>query len=255
MTIASTIYRWHLILTYHSALLHGLVLALEVAGAALVLSIIVGLAFAVLRMAKAPYCWPATLYINVFRGIPALVSIIWVYFGWSIALGITLTVFQAAVVALVLLYSAYLAEVFRAALGAIQRGQREAGFALGLRRRHVFLLVILPQAARIALPNVGSAFIGMVKDTSVFMVIGLAEIVYVSENAVAATFQPFVLYTAAGAIYVVIAFVIDFVSRILERTVGGQPTGAIPLFLTARRRHRLEALANAPMTHEKEVLV
>ena len=255
MTIAATIYRWHLIWTYHTALLHGLELALEVAVVALGLSIVVGLLFAVLRMQKAPYCWPAALYINVFRGIPALVSIIWVYFGWSIALGITLNVFQASVIALVLLYSAYLAEIFRAALGAIHHGQREAGLALGLRRWHVFLLVIIPQAARIALPNVGSSLIGMVKDTSVFMVIGLAEVVYVSENAVAATFQPFVLYTAAGAIYVVIAFVIDFVSRILERTVGGQPSGAIPLFLTARRRRRLEALANAPMTHEKEVLV
>lgn len=255
MIVASTIYRWSLLWTYHTALLHGLETALKVAVVSLFISIAVGLLFAVMRMARPPFCWPAALYINVFRGIPALVSIIWVYFGWSLALGITLSVFQACVVALVLLYSAFLAEIFRSALTAIHHGQREAGFALGMKRSHVFFLVVVPQATRIALPNVGSSLIGMVKDTSVFMTIGLAEVVYVSENAVAATFQPFVFYTAAGAIYVVVAFTIDFIARVLERTIGGQPSGRIPLLLTARKRRRLTALAEAPLKGEKQVLV
>ncbi len=255
MTIASTIYNWHLLWVYRWALLHGLETALKVAVVALVISMVVGLAFAVLRMAKPPWCWPATLYINVFRGIPALVSIIWVYFGWSLALGITLSVFQSCVIALVLLYSAFLAEIFRAALLAVQKGQREAGLALGMKRSSVFFTVIVPQAARIAIPNIGSSLIGMVKDTSVFMVIGLGEIVYVSENAVAATFEPFVFYTAAGVMYVVIAFAIDFVARIAERTIGGQPSGRIALLLTRRKRRRLQALADAPLTREREVLV
>lgn len=253
--LGSTIYQWNLIWTYHTALLHGLETALEVAVVALAVSVVVGLVFAVMRSARPPFCWPAALYINVFRGIPALVSIIWVYFGWSLALGISLSVFEASVIALVLLYSAFLAEIFRAALVSIQHGQREAGFALGMKRSHVFFLVVLPQAARIAVPNVGSSLIGMVKDTSVFMTIGLAEVVYVSENAVAATFQPFVLYTAAGVIYVVVAFGIDFLSRIVERTIGGQPSGVIPLLLTARKRRRLAALADAPLAHEIEALV
>jgi His/Glu/Gln/Arg/opine family amino acid ABC transporter permease subunit len=252
---AATIYRWHLIWTYRTAFLHGLTTALKVSIVALFISMVIGLLFAVMRMMPAPWSWPATIYVNVFRGLPALVSIIWVYFGWSLALGITLNVFQASVIALVLLYSAYLAEIFRAALSAIHHGQREAGSALGLKRSHVFVLVVLPQAARIAIPNIGSSLIGMVKDTSVFMTIGLAEVVYVSENAVAATFQPFVLYTAAGVIYVVVAFAIDFVARILERTIGGQPSGRIPLLITARKRRRLTALAEAPMTRDKRVLV
>src|SRR5215475_5693264 len=135
--VASTVYRWHLIWTYRTAFLHGLTTAVKVAVVALLISMVVGLLFAVIRMAPAPFSWPATIYINVFRGLPALVSIIWVYFGWSLALGITLNVFQASVIALVLLYSAYLAEIFRSALQAIHHGQREAGFALGLRRTHV----------------------------------------------------------------------------------------------------------------------
>jgi len=241
--IGSTIYNWSLIWTYHGQLLDGLFVALKVALTALVLSVAAGLVLAVWRMARPPISWPAALYINIFRGIPALVSAIWVYFGWSLVLGIKLTVYQAAVVALVLLYSAYLSEIFRAALLAIARGQREAGLALGIRRRQVFVRVIIPQAARIALPNIGSMLIGMVKDTSTFMVIGLVEVVYVSENIVNATFEPFVIYTAAAALYIFVAFIIDFVFRVLESAVGGRASGRMAMLLTARRRRRLERLA------------
>ncbi len=102
-------------------------------------------------------------------------------------------------IALDLLYSAFIAEIYRAALEAIPRGQREAGLALGMRRSRVFAAVVLPQATKIAMPNIGSMFIGMVKDTSVLYVIGLTEVVrYRPEHQLASTFQPFVLYTRGG---------------------------------------------------------
>ena len=110
-------------------------------------------------------------------------------------LGINFTVFQAAVIALVALYGAFIAEIYRAALEAIPRGQREAGLALGMTPLRVFVKITLPQATKIAVPNIGSMFIGMVKDTSVFTVIGLLEVVRVTQNINSITFQPFVLYT------------------------------------------------------------
>lgn len=241
--VASTVYHWGLIWQYRSELLSAVWVAIEVALTALSISVLVGMVFAVWRMARPAFSWPAALYINVFRGMPALVSGIWVYFGWSLVLGIRLSVFQAAVIALVLLYSAYLAEIFRAALTAVPKGQREAGNALGMTRAYVFLEVITPQAAKIAIPNVGSMLIGMVKDTSTFVVIGLVEVVYVTESVTATTYEPFVMYTAAAALYVAVAFAIDFVFRILERLIGGRPSGRIALFITARKRRRLEALA------------
>lgn len=243
-TDASSEYNWHLIWQHRGDLLDALGTALQVALVALVLSVVVGLVFAVWRMSPAPFSWPAALYINIFRGVPALVSVIWVYFGLAILINLQLTVFQAAVVALVLLYSAFLAEIFRAALLAIPRGQSEAAVALGLTRTQAFRDVILPQAAKIAMPNIGSMLIGMIKDTSTFVVIGLAEIVYVSEGIVATTYQPFVLYTAAAGIYVVLAFVIDYVFRVIERSIGGEATGVVGRALTARRRRRLLALAD-----------
>jgi ABC-type amino acid transport system permease subunit len=193
-------------------------------------------------MGKAPLSWFAVIYINVFRGVPALVSVIWVYFGLSLLIGISFTVFQAGVIALTLLYSAFIAEIYRSALGAIPRGQREAGLALGIHPVRVFARVILPQATKIAIPNIGSMFIGMVKDTSTFTVIGLLEVVRVTQNLNSTTFQPFVLYTAAAALYVVAAFGIDLLFRTIEKLLATPPSGRVARAVSRRRRKRLEAV-------------
>lgn len=235
--------RWGLLWTNHSAFLGGLATALKVAALALVIAVVFGLLLAIARMSKPPLSWLAALYINIFRGVPALVSVIWVYFGVSLVVGLNFSTFEAGVIALVLLYSAFLAEIFRASLEAIPRGQREAGMALGLRSTRTFFSVILPQATKIAVPNVGSMFIGMVKDTSTFTVIGLLEVVRVTQNLNSVYFEPFVFYTAAAGLYVVVAFLLDGVFRIMEKLMQTPPQGRLAQMLTRRRRLRLEALA------------
>jgi len=248
MTLMASDYDWSLIWESRGVLATATLMALKVASVALLLSVVIGLLFAVWRLAPARFSWPAALYINIFRGVPALVSVIWVYFGLGIVLDVRLSVFEASVIALVLLYSAFLAEIFRAALLAIPKGQQEAGLALGLTRWQTFAGVMLPQAAKIAMPNIGSMLIGMIKDTSTFVVIGLAEVVYVSQSIVATTYQPFVLYTAAAAIYVVLAFVIDYIFRLVEKSMGAGAEGPLIKALTTRRRRRLEALATGHMS-------
>ncbi|EHN10245.1 amino acid ABC transporter permease protein [Patulibacter medicamentivorans] len=238
-------YDWGLIWDYRSDLLNGLLTALEVAVVALVLSLVCGMLLALLRMRAAPFSWIAAIYINVFRGIPALVTVIWVYFGVALAIDVKFSVFQAGVIALTLLYSAFLAEIFRSALEAIPKGQQEAGLALGMKPARVFFSVTLPQATKIAIPNVGNMFIGMVKDTSVFTVIGLLEVVRVTQNVVATTFQPFVLYTAAAALYVAVAFAIDFLFRLIERTMEAPPDGLLSRAVRGRRQRRIQALIDA----------
>jgi His/Glu/Gln/Arg/opine family amino acid ABC transporter permease subunit len=240
MTLAS--YDWSLVWENRSELLRGLLTALEVSAVALVISVVVGLVLATARMGKPPLSWLAAIYINVFRGVPALVSVIWVYFGVSLVIGINFTVFQAGVIALVLLYGAFISEIYRAALEAIPRGQREAGLALGMHPLRVFGQVVLPQATKIAVPNLGSMFIGMVKDTSTFTVIGLLEVVRVTQNLNSTTFQPFVLYTAAASLYVIAAFAIDFVFRAIEKALATPPSGRVSKALTRRKRRRLEAV-------------
>ena len=231
---------WSLVWQYRSQFLHGLLTALEVSAIALVISVVIGLLLALARMGRPPLSWLAGTYINVFRGVPALVSVIWVYYGWSLLFNINFTVLQAGVIALVLLYGAFIAEIYRAALQAIPRGQREAGLAVGMRPVRVFAQIILPQATKIAVPNIGSMFIGMVKDTSTFTVIGLLEVVRVTQNINSTTFQPFVLYTAAATLYVVTAFVLDFVFRVVEKSLATPPNGSISSVLTRRRSSRID---------------
>jgi His/Glu/Gln/Arg/opine family amino acid ABC transporter permease subunit len=233
-------YQWSLLWDYRVDFLRGLLLAIEVSLVAMALSIIAGILLAAARMSKGPISWLGVAYINIFRGIPALVSVIWVYFGWSLVLGISFTVFQAAVIALVALYSAFIAEIYRSALEAIPRGQREAGLALGMSPLRVFARVVLPQATKIAIPNIGSMFIGMVKDTSVFTIIGLVEVVRVTQNINSITFQPFVLYTGAASLYVFAAFGIDFVFRAIEKSLSTPPKGRIAHLVHGRRRRRVE---------------
>ncbi len=133
--------------------------------------------------------------------------------------GINFSVYQSGVISLTLLYSAFISEIYRAALLSIHRGQREAGLALGMRPHRVFLKVVLPQATKIAIPNLGSMLIGMIKDTSTFQFIGATEIIFHVQNLENTYFQPFVLYTAAAAVYVFAAFVIDYLFRNVERAL------------------------------------
>jgi His/Glu/Gln/Arg/opine family amino acid ABC transporter permease subunit len=235
-------FHWALIWENRDLFWHGLMVAISVSFFALVLSVFIGMVLALARLSRQPFSFLAAAYINVFRGIPALVSVIWVYFGWSLLLGHNFTVFQAGVIALTLLYSAFLSEIFRAAIVAIPKGQRESGLALGLTNFRIFRSITLPQALKIALPNVGSMFIGMVKDTSTFTVIGLTEVVRVTQNVNSVTFQPFVLYTAAAMIYVVVAFVLDFIFRTFERVLATPTTGRMARAITHNRQQRLDTL-------------
>jgi len=236
-------FMWHLVWENRDVLLQGLLTAISVSITALALSLIVGLIFALCKMSRfAVLRGIATLYVNIFRGIPALVSVIWVYFGWSLLFGRNFTVYQAGVIALTLLYSSFFSEIFRSALLAIHKGQKEAGLALGMSRWRIFRSVIMPQALKIAIPNIGSMFIGMIKDTSTFTVIGLAEVVQVTQNLNSVYFQPFVFYTAAAGLYVAVAFLVDFIFRLIEGGFTYPRRGTITRFLTYRRRAHVEKL-------------
>lgn len=236
-------FRWSLVWENRGLLAKGLQVSIQVSLVALVTSVFLGLLFAIARMSLfKPAAMFAAAYVNIFRGIPALVSVIWVYFGWALLFGHNFTVFQAGVIALTLLYSAFFSEIFRAALQAIPKGQREAGLALGMSRMKVFTFLILPQGTKIAIPNIGSMYIGMVKDTSTFAIIGLVEVVRVTQNLNAVSFQPFVLYSAAAILYVCIAFAVDLIFRGIENNFQYPPTGSISRFLTKGRNRKVAEL-------------
>ncbi|MNI41872.1 Arginine ABC transporter permease protein ArtQ [compost metagenome] len=147
------------------------------------------------------------LYTTVIRGIPELLIILILYFGGTAALTTLLgryaevDAFTSGVFALSLVFGAYAAEVFRAAIRAVPVGQIEAARALGLRGSLIWRFVILPQMWRHALPGLGNLWLTLLKDTALVSVVGLEDLMRKTAIAAGATHDPLTFYCAAAAIY------------------------------------------------------
>ena len=217
---------------------HALKNTLWIATISMVLATVLGMFLALMRTSRwAPLRWIATIYINVVRGIPLLVLLIWVYFGLPLFLGIDpekFTNFRAGVISLTVFHTAFMAEVFRTGLTAVPPGQREAALSLGMSRPRAFVSIILPQAVRVAVPAAGNDFVGMVKDTSLVGVIGIFELYRTGQKLVSDTFLPFEVWTGISILYIAIVFCIDIVVRLVERRLrpGSRARG-----LFGRRRN------------------
>ena len=176
----------------------------------------------------------------MIRGVPLLILIIWVYFGLSIFVGIDFTAFQAGVISLTVLHTAWMAEIYRAGLQAVPKGQREAAASLGMGRFRAFFSVVLPQAVRLVIPTSGNDFVGMVKDTSLVGTIGIFELFRTGQRLVNETFLPFEVWTIIAVVYIAVVFVIDQLVRFLERALAPvKKRGPVE----ARRQWEIEALA------------
>lgn len=211
-------FAWNVVGEYRGWLIAGIGLTLEVAAVSMVFAMVLGLGIAVLRMSSI---WPvrtvASLYISVLRAIPLLVFILWVYYGLTLVTGLNLDPFWAGVTCLTLQYAAWLAEIYRAGLQAIDKGQREAALSTGLSRGRAFVKVVWPQAWRIIIPPMANNFVGIIKDSSLVGIIGVNEIMRQSQIAVSLTFRPFELYTAAMVIYIVMTLAIARMASYLEQ--------------------------------------
>jgi glutamine transport system permease protein len=199
-------------------LLRALVITFKIAIAAEILSLGIGLAIALLRIQKSrPLQWAAIGFIDVFRAVPLLVLLIWLYYGVTILTGLSFTAFQAGVLGLGLLYGANLAEIFRAGLEAVPTGQREAALTLGLSRRQAMQSVVLPQAVRIVVPPLGNMWIGVMKDATLVSILGIQEIMRTAQNVVLENFRPFEIYTTVAVMYLILVFMFSRLIAILER--------------------------------------
>ena len=208
---------WAVVAEYRGWLVAGIGLTLQIAVTAMVFAMVLGLAIAMLRMSPI---WPlrtfASIYIAVLRAIPLLPFILWAYYGVTLVSGIDVDAFWSGVICLTLQYGAWLSELYRAGLQAIDKGQREAALSTGMSRSGAFAKVVWPQAWRIIIPPMANNFVGIIKDSSLVGVIGLNELMRQSQIAVSLTFRPFELYTAALVIYVILSLAISRVASFLE---------------------------------------
>jgi polar amino acid transport system permease protein len=197
-------------------LLEGAVVTLELTFCSMALGIVLGIVSATTviaggRAAKAV----VEAYVSICRGVPLIVILLFVYFTLP-DLHIRLPAFWAGVVGLSFNLGAYLSEVFRAAIMAVDAGQMQAGLSLGMKRVVIYRKIILPQAAVIAIPTVGGYFISLLKDCALVSFIAVDELLRHGTYIISATFRSMETYFLIGGIYYAMSIVAAYAVRWLE---------------------------------------
>jgi glutamine transport system permease protein len=202
-------------------LLSGLGWTVALALCAITCSVLIGLVVALLGLSKNRGARMINrTYVELLRAIPMLVMVLWVYYGMPIVTGVKLEVFMAGLIALALCDSAFEAEIFRAGIQSIDRGQTEAADSLGLSYRDRMRFIILPQAIRRVLPPLGNQFVYMLKASSLVSVIGLAELTRKANELVVTEYRPLEIYTFLILEYLVLILLVSSGVRWLERRMG-----------------------------------
>ncbi|MCA1323569.1 amino acid ABC transporter permease [Herbaspirillum sp. alder98] len=181
-----------------------------------ILGSMLGMLIALARISNVkPLKWLAFAYVSIFRGTPLLIQILLIYFGLP-NYGITMGPIPAAMLALTLFAAAYLSENFRSGISAVDKGQWEAAWSMGMSYPKTLGRVILPQALRIAIPPVGSRLIALMKDTSLASTVTVVELTRVADQIGATTFRYMEMFLIVGFIYWLINQILTILQTWLE---------------------------------------
>ena len=222
MSVFETFLNWRVFVETLPMILRGLSTTLLLGGLSIVLSFIAGLLIAIVRLyAAKPLRVIAVAYIDVFRAIPILVLLIVIYYALPFV-GIRLSSFAAATLAISMVGAAYAAEIFRAGIEAVPRGQFEAAKTLGLPPWLTMMLVILPQALRIVVPPITSNAINVLKDTALASVVAMPDLLKQATQAQALAANPTPLI-AAAIIYIIILLPLVRLVGVLEGRWSAKP--------------------------------
>ena len=213
---------------YYLAILNGAVLTVGVSLAALVVSIVLGLAGAAAKLSGRPVLVVlATVYTTLIRGVPELVLMLLVFYGGTIGLNnllerlgseatVDINPFFAGALTIGFIYGAYMTETFRGALLSIPPGQAEAAWAFGMSKGQTFFRITAPQMVRYALPGFTNNWLVLIKATALVSLIGLQEMTYLAKQASAATRSPFAFFLFTAALFLVYTSVSLYVLRRLN---------------------------------------
>ncbi|GMO38807.1 MAG: hypothetical protein Ta2B_18260 [Termitinemataceae bacterium] len=203
-----------------------MVITIETTIFALIIAIILGLVTCLMSVSRMKFLQIfSQVYITIIRGTPLLVQTFFIYFGLpqfiqSLGIDFRFTAFSAGVITLSLNAGAYIAEIFRGGILAIDSGQMEAARSLGLSYGRSMFLVILPQALRVSIPSLVNQFIISLKDTSIISVISLADICYEAKIYIGTTMQSFTTWTIVGMFYLVIILILTQISQRIEKRLS-----------------------------------
>ena len=225
---------YYLIGQYPNGPLGGLALTLVLAALGLVLAFPVGLALALARVSPwRALRWPAMALIYLVRGIPLLMVVFWAYFFLPSVTGVKTDQFWTMLIALVVFDAAYLAEIVRAGVQGLPKGQMECARSLGLPYLTAMRTVVLPQGLRNSLPSLVNQFISTIKETSLGYIIGLTEVSFIANQINTLTFtKPAEVFGILGLTYFVLCFGLSrlafWIERRLERKgLGNRPQAKV----------------------------
>ena len=201
---------------YLPFLLSGAVVTLELSIISMLLSLVLGLLVALGRLSGLRGLdWILRAYVEIWRDVPLIVQLLVLYFTLP-EIGISLPAFLAGIIGLSLNLGAYLSEVFRAAITAIEKGQRDAAISIGMSRSLMYRRVVLPQAFLIAVPTIGGYFISLLKDCSLVSFIAVNELLRHGTIIISQTFRTMEVYFMVAIIYFLMSFVAARAMRRLE---------------------------------------
>ncbi len=221
MDIVKTFFNWSVFVDSLPLLLAGLWVTVQLGAASIIAGLILGLGVALLRLYGPTILGLiAKIYIDIFRSIPILVLLILVYYALPFV-GIRLSSFWAAWTALTLVSGAYTAEIFRAGIEAIPKGQFEASQALGLNYRYTMVDVVLPQAVRIVIPPLTNNCINVIKDTALASVVAMPDLLKQATQAQALAANPTPLIGAAVIYLALLWPMVVAVSQLEKRFKAG----------------------------------
>ncbi|MEJ7154290.1 MULTISPECIES: amino acid ABC transporter permease [Staphylococcus cohnii species complex] len=198
-------------------------LTLYLAVIALIISVIGGLVLAIILKADIPLLKQlALLYISFFRSIPTLVQLFLIYYGLpQLIPGMRIIdAITAAIIGLSVKNSAYLAEIFRAAISSVDKGQFEAAHSIGLNKVRTYFSIILPQATKNAIPATGNIFVGLIKETSLVFTLGVTEIFAKSKLLASASYNFLETFLVVAIIYWIITIIFSYLQSLLEKRVN-----------------------------------
>ncbi|GHB14031.1 amino acid ABC transporter permease [Salinicola rhizosphaerae] len=199
-------------------LLKGLPYTLLISFAGLAIGFVVGILCGLMRISPTRWLrYPAIVYIEVFRGTPVLVQVLFIFYGLPSLLGGPINALTAGIAAIALNAGAYISEIVRGGVQSIERGQREAGLSLGLSGGQTFRYIVWPQALKRMIPALGNQGIVSIKDTSLFSVIGVGELVRQGQVYIAQTFTALEVYFMIALLYLVITLSLSMALSLLER--------------------------------------
>lgn len=207
-----------LLVEYGGTLLAGLGITLKLAILGIIFASIIGVLCALINVSKNKILkWITSIYIHIIRGTPFLVQAYIIYFGLPMALGIRMSEMTAGIIAISLNAGAYMAEIMRGGIEAVDKGQMEAARSLGLSSGKAMQKVILPQAIRTMAPSLINQFIITLKDTSILSIIGIRELTMAGKMVISKNYESVAMWTLVAIYYFIVIFTITKISRYIER--------------------------------------